>query len=244
MGDCAPPGAHILRGGEELLRERRALSAERLREIPAEEAAGRLFRGFFRREALSLSRASGKAGEERAEALTLFVPEAGKKERLLAALSSICSRVFMPQCAPETEVRCIELFLQCYALLSQGGGEEALCEAMYYDLFDYAEEDVRERFTERNKGGYSLSLTLPGEPLWYADRFPAIAAAHTEDLYLFLDKALRDRLRHLICEASSRAEREQCRESIVRYQNMRGADTAFSPRQQLWLRELYTADNE
>ena len=69
----------------------------------------------------------------------------------------------MPQCAPETEVRCIELFLQCYALLSQGGGEEALCEAMYYDLFDYAEEDVRERFTERNKGGYSLSLTLPGE---------------------------------------------------------------------------------
>ena len=156
MGDCAPPGAHILRGGEELLRERRALSAERLREIPAEEAAGSLFRGFFRREALSLSRASGKAGEERAEALTLFVPEAGKKERLLAALSSISSRVFMPQCAPETEVRCIELFLQCYALLSQGGGEEALCEAMYYDLFDYAEEDVRERFTERNKGGYSL----------------------------------------------------------------------------------------
>ncbi len=150
----------------------------------------------------------------------------------------------MPQCAPETEVRCIELFLQCYALLSQGGGEEALCEAMYYDLFDYAEEDVRERFTERNKGGYSLSLTLPGEPLWYADRFPAIAAAHTEDLYLFLDKALRDRLRPLICEASSRAEREQCRESIECYQNMRGADTAFSPRQQLWLRELYTADNE
>lgn len=233
-----------MRGGEELLRERRALSAERLKEIPAEEAAGRLFRGFFRREASALIKAIGKAGGARAEAVSLFVPAAGGAERYLAALSSSCSRVFMPQCAPETEVRCIELFLQCYALLSQGGGEEALREAMYYDLFDYAEEDVRERFSEPYTGGYSLSMTLPGETLWYADRFPALAAVHAEDFSLFLDKALRDRLRPLIRETASEAEQKKCLDAVDRYLNLRGAETHFTPRQQRLLRGLYAAENE
>ncbi len=233
-----------MRGGEELLRERHALSAERLREIPEEEAAGRLFRGFFRREALALYSASGKAGAERETELYLYVPETGKTERLLGALSSICSRVFMPQCDLETEVRSTELFLQCYALLSQGGGEEALREAMYYDLFDYAEEDVRQRFSERSPGGFSLSVSLPGEPLWYADRFPAIAAARAEDFSLFLDKALRDRLRPLIRERASEAERKKCLDAVDCYLKQRGADTRFTPRQQGWLRELYAAEEE
>ena len=177
-------------------------------------------------------------------ALSLFVSGDKKEEVLLAALASMCSRVFMPRCDTETEVRSAELFLQCYALLSQGGSAEALREAMYYDLFDYAEEDVRQRFSAPGAGGYSLSMTLPGETLWYADRFPALAAARAEDFSLFLDKALRDRLRPLIRETASEAERKICFDAVDRYLKQRGTDTRFTSRQQGLLRAIYAAEIE
>ena len=231
-------------GGEELLRERLKLSAERLRELPTERAAAQLFRGFFRREALALSHAQGEEGARREAALYLFVPRNQTAELLLAVLSSICSRVFSPRCSPEIEARSLELFLQCYTLLAQGGSERALREAIYFDLFDYAEEDVRQRFSAQDAGALSPSMRLPGEPLWYAASFPALAAARDEDFSVFFDKALRDRLRPLICETASEAERKKCLETIERYQSKRGADTHFSLRQQSWLRELYAVESE
>ena len=103
---------------------------------------------------------------------------------------------------------------------------------------------MRQRFSARAEGPFSLTVILPGELPWYADRYPEVAAAHAEDLSLFLDKALRDRLRPLIRETADKTVREKCLAAILRYQRVCGNDTRYSVRQQGWLRELYAPDSK
>ena len=229
---------------ETLLGERFRLARERLAEIPAERFATERFRGFFGREARALLTAAEESGEARSRALCLMLPGNTEEEALLAALSSVCSRAFSPQCDTALIVRCLELFLQCYGLLARGSAPGEIRTAIYYDLFDYAEEDVRQRFSARAEGPFSLTVLLPGELPWYADRYPEVAAAHAEDLSLFLDKALRDRLRPLIRETADETVREKCFAAILRYQRVCGKDTRYSVRQQSWLRELYAPDSK
>lgn len=229
---------------ETLLGERLRLARERLLEIPAERFATERFRGFFGREALSLLAVAEESEEAYCGALCLALPGNTEEEALLSVLASVCSRAFSPQCDTALRVRCLELFLQCYGLLARGSAPDEVRTAIYYDAFDYAEEDVRQRFSGRAEGPFGLTVTLPGELPWYADRYPEIAAAHAEDLSLFLDKALRDRLRPLIRETAEETIREKCLAAILRYQSERGNDTRYSARQQRWLIELYAPDSK
>ncbi|MFC2716883.1 MAG: hypothetical protein ACFN3C_05695 [Stomatobaculum longum] len=229
---------------ETLLTERLRLARERLAEIPAERFATERFQGFFGREARALVTATEESGEARGRALCLMLPGNTEEEALLSVLSSVCSRAFSPQCDRALRVRCLELFLQCYGLFARDSAPGEIREAIYYDLFDYAEEDVRQRFSARAEGPFGLTVILPGELPWYADRYPEVAAAHAEDLSLFLDKALRDRLRPLIRETADKTVREKCLAAILRYQRVSGNDTRYSVRQQGWLRELYAPDSK
>lgn len=224
---------------EALLTERLQLSRGRLAEIPEESMARERFDGFFGWEARALLAAASKAGQERAEALYLAKPGITAEETLLSVLSSVCSRAFSPQCSLETGIRCFELFLQCYALLAQGSALQEIQAAIYYDLFDYAEEDVRQYASAAQREPCSLTLQLPGELPWYAERCPVLAAAHTEDFSLFLDKALRDRLRPLVCMLFAPDFRAERRQALLASQQARESDSRFSRQQQKWLREIY-----